>query len=107
MLTTPNRAVQTDGDRGERTVADDDTERDLADDDVTDRDEMLSLMEDAIREAHRKVQSGRVKSESKEKVRIQWVRALSYSVGQYRKLIKDRDLEEMNERLEALEEAQR
>lgn len=68
-----------------------------------DREEMLELLEDGIREAHRKVESGRVYDEEKEKVRIQWIRGLAYAVGQYRQLAKDKDLEEMKERLDALD----
>lgn len=73
---------------------------------VPEREEMLDLLEDGIEEAHRKVENGRVYDAENEKVRIQWIRALGYAVGQYRQLIKDRDLEEMNERLEAIEEQQ-
>jgi len=71
-----------------------------------DRQEVLSLLEDGISEAHQKVTSGRVYDESNEKVRIQWIRALAYAAGQYRQLMKDKDLEEMQERLEAIEERQ-
>ena len=70
---------------------------------AADREEMLELLEDGIREAHQKVESGRVYDAENEKVRIQWVRALAYAVGQYRQLVKDKDIEEMNERLDRLE----
>ena len=32
-----------------------------------------------------------------ERVRIQWIRALAYAVGQYRKLAKDKDIDELSE----------
>ncbi|MFU8870236.1 hypothetical protein [Natronococcus sp.] len=73
-------------------------------DDVLERDEMLALLEDGIEEAHRKVKSGRVYDAENEKVRIKWIRTLGYVAGQYRQLIKDRDLEEIEERLEDLEQ---
>jgi hypothetical protein len=76
------------------------------DDDVPpDREEVLDLLDDAIREAHRKVESGRVTDAENEKVRVQWVRALGYLAGQYRQLMKDKELEEMQEEIELLKEA--
>ena len=70
---------------------------------VLDREEMISLLEDGIEEAHRKVTNGRVRDAKNEKVRIQWIRALAYAAGQYRQLKKDQDLEEIEERIERLE----
>lgn len=71
------------------------------------REKMLTYLDDAVREAHRKVESGRIYDVENEKVRIQWVRALAYAAGQYRQLLCDHELEEMNERLEHLEELQK
>ena len=71
-----------------------------------DREEMLSLLEDGVREAHRQITEGRVRDPQRDKVRIQWVRALAYAVGQYRQLSKDLDLEEMAAEIEALQTAQ-
>jgi hypothetical protein len=68
-----------------------------------DRERMLELLEDGIREAHRKVESGRVKDPENEKVRIRWVRALSASVSAYRKLRRDADLDELEERIDRME----
>lgn len=70
------------------------------------RDEILALLEDGIREAHRKVESGRVYDPENEKTRIQWVRVLAYAAGQYRQLKNDKDLEEFAERLDRLEARQ-
>lgn len=67
------------------------------------REEMLELLEDGVREAHRKVESGRVYDAENEKVRLQWVRALAYAVGQYRQLVKDKDIEELKERLDEID----
>jgi hypothetical protein len=68
-----------------------------------DRERMLELLEDGIREAHRKIESGRVKDPENEKVRIRWVRALSTSVSTYRKLRRDADLDELKKRIERIE----
>ncbi|WP_158853802.1 hypothetical protein [Halorhabdus sp. CUG00001] len=68
------------------------------------RDEILDLLEDGIREAHRKVKEGRVYDAENEKVRIKWIRALAYAANVHRQMQNDRDLEELSERLEALEE---
>lgn len=69
-----------------------------------DRDEMLDLLESGVREAHRKASSGRVYDAENERVRQGWIRVLAYSVGQYRQLRKDKDYDEMEERLERIEE---
>jgi hypothetical protein len=66
------------------------------------RDELLALLEDGIREAHRKVENGRVRDAENEKVRQGWIRALAYAVNSYRQLKRDEDLEEMKAELEAL-----
>lgn len=61
---------------------------------TADRELMLSLLEDGIREAHRKVTNGRVRDAENEKVRQGWIRQLAYATGQYRQLVKDKELEE-------------
>lgn len=83
------------------TDADGDADADPGDDDV--RDEMLELLEEGIREAHRKVEQGRVYDADNEKVRIKWIRALAYAVNTHRQVLKDKELEEMQNRLAALE----
>lgn len=75
-----------------------------SDEDVPDRDEILSLLEDGIAEAHRKVESGRVYDPENERVRIKWIKCLAYCAGQYRQLVRDRDLDELAERVEQLED---
>ena len=70
------------------------------------RDEVLSLLEDGMREAHEKVKSGRVYDAENEKVRQKWIRTLGYIAGQYRQIKKDEDLEELDERLSKLEESE-
>ena len=70
------------------------------------RDEVLSLLEDGMKEAHEKVKNGRVYDARNEEVRQKWIRTLGYIAGQYRQLKKDEDLEELDERLSNLEERQ-
>ena len=67
------------------------------------RDEVLNRLDDALEEAHRKATSGRVYDAENEKVRQGWLRTVGYLAGQYRQLLKDRQLDEMNERLERIE----
>lgn len=70
------------------------------------RDEVLRLLEDGMKEAHKKVKNGRVYDARNEEVRQKWIRTLGYIAGQYRQLKKDEDLEELDERLSELEEQQ-
>jgi hypothetical protein len=72
-------------------------------DPVPERDAVLAMLGDAVSEAHRKVESGRVRDADNEKVRQGWIRALAYCAGQYRQLKRDEELEEMAERLAELE----
>lgn len=69
-----------------------------------DYDLMLDTLDAAIKEAKRKVESGRVYDAENEKVRIKWIRALAYAVNVRRQVTADRDLEELTERVEELEE---
>jgi hypothetical protein len=69
-----------------------------------DREEMLALLDGGVREAHRKVESGRVRDPEKEKVRIKWVRALAYAANSYRQLLRDEQLDDMEGRLADLED---
>lgn len=71
-----------------------------------DYDEMLTALDTAIAEAREKVESGRVYDPENEKVRIKWIRALAYAVNVRRQVTNDRDLEELAERLDALESAE-
>lgn len=69
-------------------------------------DEMLDTLDVAIEEAKQKVESGRVYDADNEKVRIKWIRALAYAVNVRRNVTNDRDLQELAERIEAIEEQQ-
>lgn len=69
-------------------------------------DGMLETLDVAIDEAQRKIESGRVYDAENEKVRIKWIRALAYAINVRRQVTADRDLEELTERIEEIEEAQ-
>ena len=74
-----------------------------------DHDEYNALLEEldvAIEEAKRKVEQGRVYDADNEKVRIKWIRALAYAANVRRQIMNDRDLQELAERIEAIEEQQ-
>jgi len=71
-----------------------------------DYDWMIEQLDEAISEARRKVESGRVYDAENEKVRIKWIRALAYAVNVRRQITNDRDLKELTERIEELEELQ-
>jgi len=68
------------------------------------RKQILRHLDMAIQEAKRKIESGRVYDAENEKVRIQWLKALGYLANSYRQLINDKDLDELAERVEKLEE---
>jgi hypothetical protein len=73
-------------------------------DELPAREEILDLLEDGIQEAHRKVKEGRVYDTENEKVRIKWIRALAYAANVHNQIQNDRDLEELTERINELEE---
>lgn len=80
----------------------DTTDGDL--DESRSREQMLGLLNDAIDESHEKAVNGRVYNPENEKVRQGWLRVFGYLAGQYRQLKKDQKLDELEERLDALEE---
>jgi hypothetical protein len=82
-----------------------DTPDDEAADDTEEYDEMLDTLDVAIDEARRKIESGRVYDEQKEKVRQGWIRVLAYTMNVRRQVANDRDLQELADRVEALEAA--
>lgn len=69
-------------------------------------DDLLEQIDVALEEAKRKVDQGRVYDAENEKVRIKWIRALAYTANVRRQIMNDRDLQELAERIEKLEEQQ-
>lgn len=68
------------------------------------RDKVLALLEDLIHQAHEKAANGRVHDPENERVRQGWFKTVGYLAGQYRQLVRDRDLEEMQADLANLKE---
>jgi len=73
---------------------------------TTNYEKMLDTLDVAIDEAKYKIENGRVRSPENEKVRIKWVRALAYALNVRRQIAHDRDLEELAEKMDALEQQQ-
>jgi len=67
-------------------------------------DAMLDTLDVAIEEAQYKIENGRVRSPENEKVRVKWIRALAYTVNVRRQVANDRDLQELAEKVERLQE---
>ena len=78
----------------------------LDDGPLADREDILRMLEDAMVEAHRKAENGRVRDAENEKVRQGWFRVLGYLAGQHRQVVKDKKIEEMQEELELIKEAE-
>ena len=71
---------------------------------TVDYDAMLDTLDVAIEEAQHKIENGRVRSPENEKVRVKWIRALAYTVNVRRQVANDRDLQELAEKVERLQE---
>ena len=71
--------------------------------DKTARDEVIEGLDVAIEEAKRKVESGRVYDCDAEKVRQGWIRVLVYALNTKRQTLKDVDLDDLDDRISALE----
>jgi len=68
----------------------------------TSRKAVAMWLEEAIQEARRKIDSGRVYDATNERVRIDWMKALARLINCHRKLLKDVELEQMQEDIEEL-----
>ena len=67
------------------------------------REDVLGELKEAMDEALRKFTDGRVRDAENEKVRIQWLRAYTHAVGEYRRLVADLEEAEHEDRIERLE----
>jgi len=78
----------------------DDTETD-----TTDRDDALADLR-AVRERarYKTFGSGRIRDEEKAQIRVKYLRLVIQAANAERRLLKDRDLEELDERLADLEQ---
>lgn len=80
-----------------------DESQDSSDGAPPDRDALLRQLEASLRELRRKVEKGRVYDAETERVRIKWARALAYTVNVYRQVLNDRDLDDLEERVDEIQ----
>lgn len=72
------------------------------------RDEALATLSEVIDHArYKSLGDGRIRSPEKERVRLKYLRVIVSAESERRKLLADKDLEELQERLDALEERQK
>ncbi|WP_336364034.1 hypothetical protein [Halalkalicoccus salilacus] len=70
------------------------------------RDDVLNWLEDAMRESHRKVESGRMNDPNRERARQGWHQTLAKLANAYRLLARDQDLDRLADRIDAIEQQQ-
>jgi|GEM_PF-1520369 hypothetical protein len=75
--------------------------------DRTEREEVLALLAETIEATHERIDDFEATSADEQELLIKWIRALGYLTGQYRKLLKDEDLDELRETADLLEAADR
>lgn len=74
----------------------------------SERDEALATLSDVIDHArYKSLGDGRIRSPEKERIRLKYLRVVISAEGERRKLLADKELEELEERLEQLEERQK
>lgn len=71
--------------------------------DIDSYDDLLATLDVLEKEALRKIESGRVYDATNERVRIKWIRIAKDIIAEKRKVKTERDLEELADRVEALE----
>lgn len=73
----------------------------------TERDEALATLSEVVDEArYKSLGDGRIRSPEKERIRLKYLRVIISAQDTRRKILADKELEELAERLEALEEQQ-
>jgi hypothetical protein len=73
----------------------------------TERDEALATLAEVVDEArYKSLGDGRIRSPEKERIRLKYLRVIISAQDTRRKILADKELEELAERLEALEEQQ-
>lgn len=75
--------------------------------DRTDREVVLALLAENIESTHERIDEFEAETPEEQELLIKWIRALGYLAGQYRKLLKDEDLDELRETADLLEAAER
>ena len=67
-----------------------------------DYEAMLEQLDNAIEEIADKIENGRIRDPEKDKVRIQYYRALGYLVRTKRQVLEDKTLEELEAEIQAM-----
>ena len=67
-----------------------------------DRDKVLILLSNTISKLNYKLDKGRITNIDNEKIRIQQYRGLVYSMDVYNKILKDRQIDNLQDELEAI-----
>ncbi|MWV40133.1 hypothetical protein [Natrialba sp. INN-245] len=71
------------------------------------RDDALAVLSDITEQArYKSLGDGRIRSPEKERIRIKYLRLIVQSQGERRKILRDKELEELEERLARIEERQ-
>jgi transposase len=70
-----------------------------------DRDKLLNMLSDVLTSQHYKITKGRIRDAKSEKIKLDSVRVLAYLCSVYNGILKDRDLTDIERRVEALENA--
>ena len=70
-----------------------------------DRDKLLNMLSEIVKTQHYKIKNGRIRDAKNEKLRLEGVRVLAYLCSVYNGILKDRDLTDIEKRLENLENA--
>lgn len=73
----------------------------------SERDEALAELSDVIEQArYKSLGDGRIRSPEKERIRLKYLRVIISALSAQRKYLADKDLEEMSQRIDELEEQQ-
>ena len=73
----------------------------------TERDEALATLREIVDHArYKSLGDGRIRSPEKERIRLKYLRVIISAESERRKLLQDKELEDLQERLEAIEERQ-
>lgn len=63
----------------------------------SDREAILTLLFETIEMTHSRIENIEADSLEEQRLEIQWIRTFGYLTGQYRKLLKDEDIEALHD----------
>lgn len=76
-----------------------------SDEEQSRREDALAVLDEITDQArYKSLGDGRIRSPEKERIRIKYLRLMVQAQGECRKLLRDKELEEIRERIEALED---